>query len=153
ERRLRANADTQLPPRLLDDVCGRQIVLLGESPTHGFGVSMRLKAELVRTAIERCHIDAVFFESGVYDFLKIEADLASGRPVDPATLMSAVGLLWTNAVVAPLISFLADRANHGPLVLGGLDDQIGRGTYAQRSMAADLVRPLEGDEKTECLAT
>jgi erythromycin esterase-like protein len=153
EQRARNKADPQLPPRLLDDACGRQIVLLGESPTHGFGVSMRLKAELVRTVVERCHVDAVFFESGIYDFLKIEADLGSGRPVSPATLMSAVGLLWNNADVAPLTSFLADRANHGHLVLGGLDDQIGRGTYAQRSMAADLVRPLEGDARTECLAT
>ena len=67
---LPAAADTQLPPRLLADLCGRQIVLLGESPTHGFGVSMRLKADLVRTLVERCHVDAVFFESGVYDFLK-----------------------------------------------------------------------------------
>lgn len=153
ERRVRARADAQLPPRLVDDACSRQIVLLGESPTHGFGASMRLKAELVRTLVERCHVDAVFFESGVYDFLKIEGDLGSGRPVGASTLMAAVGLLWHNADVAPLISFLADRANHGHLVLGGLDDQIGRGTYAQRSMAADLVRPLDGDEKTECLAT
>ena len=151
--RVRAGADPQVPPRLVDDVCGRQILLLGESPTHGFGVSMRLKAELVRAVVERCHVDAVFFESGVYDFLKIEADLGSGRPAVPATLMAAVGLLWNNADVAPMISFLADRANHGHLALGGLDDQIGRGTYAQRSMSADLVRPLEGDEKTACLAT
>ena len=147
ERRARTEADTQLPPRLLDDACGRQIVLLGESPTHGFGVSMRLKAELVRTVLERCHVDAVFFESGIYDFLKIEADLFSGRPVSPATLMSAVGLLWNNADVAPLTSFLANRANQGHLVLGGLDDQIGRGTYAQRSMAADLVRPSTAMKK------
>lgn len=153
ERRVQARAGPELPPRLVDDACGRQVVLLGESPTHGFGVSMRLKAELVRAVVERCHVDAVFFESGVYDFLKIDADLRSGRPVGPATLMAAVGLLWNNADVAPLISFLADRANHGHLVLGGLDDQIGRGTYAQHSMAADLVRPLEGDEKAACLAT
>ncbi len=153
KRRVPAGADSQLPPRLLEDACGRRIVLLGESPTHGFGVSMRLKADLVRTLVERCHVGAVFFESGVYDFLKIEADLGSGRSVDPATLMAAVGLLWNNADVAPLTSFLADRANQGHLVLGGLDDQIGRGTYAQRSMAPDLVRPLDGDERTECLTT
>jgi len=153
ERRVQSKADLQIPPRLLDDACGRQIGLLGESPTHGFGVSMRLKAELVRTLVERCHVDAVFFESGVYDFLKIEADLGSGRPVDAATVMAAVGLLWNNADVAPLTAFLADRASHGHLVLGGLADQIARGTYAQHSMAADLVRPLEGDERTSCLAT
>ena len=153
ERVVRVATDPLIPPRLLADACGRQIVLLGESPTHGFGVSMRLKAALVRTLVERCHVDAVFFESGIYDFLKIETDLSSGRPVSPATLMAAVGLLWNNADVAPLTSFLAARANHGHLLLGGLDDQIGRGTYAQRSMAADLVRPLEDDEKTECLAT
>ena len=151
--RARANADTPLPRQLLNDTCGRQIVLLGESPTHGFGVSMRLKAQLVRTLVERCQFDAVFFESGVYDFLKIEADRGSGRPVDPAALTAAVGLLWKNADVAPLIPFLADRANRGHLLLGGLDDQLGRGTYAQHSMAADLVRPLDEDEKTTCLAT
>jgi erythromycin esterase-like protein len=153
ERRVRTKADIQLPPRLLGDACGRQIVLLGESPTHGFGVSMRLKAELVRTMVERCDVDAVFFESGIYDFLKIDADLRSGRAVDPPTLMAAIGLLWNNADVAPLTSFLADRANHRHLMLGGLDDQIGRESYAQRSMAADLVRPLEGDEQRDCLAT
>ena len=148
-----ATADTLLPSRLLDDACGRQIVLLGESPTHGFGVSMRLKAQLVRGLVERCHVDAVFFESGVYDFLKIESDRAAGRPVEAAAINAAIGLLWSNADVAPLAPFLADRVNHAHLALGGLDDQIGRDTYAQRSMAADLVQRLEGEERASCLAT
>lgn len=36
--------------------------------------------------------------------------------------------------------------------MGGLDDQLARGTYAQREMPADLAAHLQGDEKARCLA-
>ena len=41
----------------------------------------------------------------------------------------------------------------GSVTLGGLDDQLGAGTYAQREMPSDLVQYLQGDERSRCLAT
>ena len=43
---------------------------------------MRLKADLVRTLVERWRVDAVFFESGVYDFLKMNQGIHSSQQVD-----------------------------------------------------------------------
>jgi erythromycin esterase-like protein len=60
-------------------LCGRQIVLLGESPTHGFGKTMRFKAELVRELVDGCQFDTVFFESGIYDFLYIQTKIKHGE--------------------------------------------------------------------------
>jgi hypothetical protein len=51
--------------------------------------------------------------------------------------------------VQSLIPFLRDKVEAGTLTLGGLDDQIGRGTYAQREMSSDLVQYLEGDERSK----
>jgi len=52
-----------------------------------------------------------------------------------------------------LIPFLLENARIGKVVLGGLDDQLARGTYAlQGAILPDLVEYLQGDEKTQCLA-
>ena len=53
----------------------------------------------------------------------------------------------------PLIPFLRGKVNAGSLALGGLDDQIARGTYAQHEMPSDLVEYLQDDERSLCLAT
>ena len=52
----------------------------------------------------------------------------------------------------PLIPFFLEKAKAGSVTLGGLDDQLQRGTYAQQEMASDLVEYLQGDEKSRCLA-
>ena len=93
----------------------------------------------------------LFFESGAYDFLKIQQTLKAGRPVDQATLAAAIGGLWANREVEPLIAFLVDGTQRGTVVLGGLDDQLGRGTYAQQRMAFDLVEPLHDGDRERCL--
>ena len=138
--------------RVLHDLCGKQIVLLGESPSHGFGRTMRYKSELVQALVDGCHFNAVFFESGVYDFLNIQRELASGHEVTEKAIAAAIGGLWANRDVAPLIPFLTQRVLQGKLVLGGIDDQLGRGTYAQNNMPSDLVQHLEGETKARCLA-
>lgn len=43
------------------------------------------------------------------------------------------------------------KGDGSSLTLGGLDDQIGAGSYASRQMSSDLVRPLQGDERSRCL--
>jgi len=138
---------------LVHDLCGKRVAFLGEAPMHGFGKTLELKVELVRRLVDECHYNALFVESGAYDFLHIQKALKSGHVVTQPMIAAAIGGLWANREVEPLIPFLLEKAQRGALVLGGLDDQLGRGTYAQREMPADLVEHLQGPDKTQCLAT
>jgi erythromycin esterase-like protein len=132
--------------------CGKSVALLGESPVHGFGRTLEFKVAVARRLVEECHFRGLFIESGIYDFLHIETTVASGKPVTRPMVEAAIGGLWATAEVDSLIPFLLDRVQSGALVLGGLDDQLGRGTWAQLNMPAELAGLLEGDAKSRCLA-
>lgn len=142
---------TPVSDRVVHDICGKRIAFLGESPTHGFGESLQLKVEIARRLVEECHFDAFFIESGAYDFLKIRKELKAGRSVDQPSVAAAIGGLWANREMEPLIPFLVERAQRGRLVLGGLDDQLGRGTYAVKGMVSDLVASLPDDDRARCV--
>jgi erythromycin esterase-like protein len=137
--------------QVVHDLCGKRVALLGEPRTHGFGRTLQFKVEVARRLVDECHYNAFFIESGAYDFLNIQKALKSGRPITEPMIAAAIGGLWANREVEPLIPFLLEKAQSGALVLGGLDDQLGRGTYAQNQMPADLVEYLEGDDKARCL--
>ena len=138
---------------VVHDLCGKRIALLGESPLHGFGKTLEFKVTVVRRLVDECHYTAFFNESGTYDFLNIRKKLESGGKITQPMLTAAIGGLWAVREVEPMIPFLVERANAGTLFLGGLDDQLQRGTYAQLEMPADLVRYLQGDAKRDCLRT
>jgi erythromycin esterase-like protein len=142
---------TAVVDRVVQDLCGKRVALLGESPTHAFGEVLRLKVDIARRLVEECHFDAFLIESGAYDFLKIRKALKAGRPVDQSGVAAAIGGLWAHREVEPMIPFLLEKAQRGTLVLGGLDDQLGRGTYAQQRMAFDLVESLRDDTRERCL--
>lgn len=133
-------------------MCGRSVALIGESPVHGFGDTLTFKVELVRQLVDQCHYNAVFFESGLYDFLNIEKTVKAGQGATDSMIAAAIGGLWANKEVQPLIPFLRERVTSGGSYLGGLDDQLERGSWAQTGMASALVTSLEGDERARCLA-
>ena len=134
-------------------LCGKSVALLGESPVHGFGKTLEFKVELVRRLIDECHYNALFVESGTYDYINIQKKLKSGQDVTDSMISAAIGGIWAAKEVQPLIPFLREKVKAGSVTLGGLDDQLGSGTYAQREMPSDLVQYLQGDEKSRCLAT
>jgi erythromycin esterase-like protein len=138
--------------RAVRDLCGKSVAMLGESPLHGFGKTLEFKVELVQRLVNECHFNAFFIESGAYDFLNVQRRLKSGQEVTEPMLAAAIGGLWATREVQPLIPFLLEKAKAGSVVLGGLDDQLGRGTWAQREMPADLAGHLAGGEKSRCLA-
>jgi len=138
--------------RVVGDLCGTNIAMLGESPLHGFGNTLEFKVGLVRRLVDECHFNAFFIESGIYDFLNIQRRLNSGQEVTEPMVATAIGGLWATREVQPLIPFLFEKAKAGSLVLGGLDDQLGRGSWAQREMPAYLAGHLSDDEKSRCLA-
>jgi len=134
------------------DLCGKNLALLGESPVHGFGKTLEFKVELVRRLVDECHYNGLFVESGTYDYINIDKKLRSGQDVTDAMISAAIGGLWANKEVQAIVPFLRERVKNGSLTLGGLDDQLGAGTYAQHEMPADLVQYLQGDERSRCLA-
>ncbi len=133
------------------ETCGKSVALIGESGVHGFGKTLEFKVELVRRLIDECHYNAVFFESGIYDFLNIQELVKSGHEVTDAMIAAAIGGLWANKEVQQLIPFLRERVTSGSVYLGGLDDQLGRGTWAVKEMPFDLAASLPVDQKARCL--
>ena len=134
------------------EMCGKSVALIGEPLVHGFGKTLEFKVELVRRLTDECHHNAVFFESGIYDFLNIQEQVESGREVSDSMVAAAIGGLWANKEVQRPIPFLRERATRGSVYLGGLDDQLGRGTWAQKEMPSALAAHLPGDQKARCLA-
>src|SRR5262249_17538251 len=53
---------------LVDDLCTKSVVLLGEEGHHAGGHTVEVKSELVKRLIERCGFNAVYFESSAYEF-------------------------------------------------------------------------------------
>jgi erythromycin esterase-like protein len=150
-----AVAETRAPSisdLVVHELCGKRVAFLGEAPMHGFGNTLQFKVEVARRLVTECHYNAFFIESGAYDFLNIQKALKSGRTVTVPMIAAAIGGLWATREVEPLLPFLLEKAESGVLVLGGLDDQLGRGTYAQQQMPPDLVKYLQGDDKVQCLA-
>jgi erythromycin esterase-like protein len=138
--------------QVVQELCGKTVALLGESPMHGFGKTLQFKVEVARRLIDECHYRAFFIESGIYDFLDIQKKLESGGQVTQPMIAAAIGGLWATREVEPLVPFLLEKAQRGAVLLGGLDDQLARGTYAQQEMPAHLVEYLQGDARTQCLS-
>jgi erythromycin esterase-like protein len=133
--------------QVIHDLCGKSVVLLGEPPVHGFGKVLDFKAELTRRLINECHFNGFFIESGIYDFLNIQKVHRSGIRVREEMVRAAIGGIWANQEMERLVPDLTQGAESGTLTLGGLDDQLSRGTYAQREMTGNLVRYISGDNK------
>ena len=145
------NEDKEIEP-VVRALCGKRVALLGETPVHGFGETLKFKVEVVHRLVDECHYNALFWESGIYDYVNIEKKLKSGHDVTGAMISAAIGGLWANREVQPLVPFLRERVMAGRLTLGGLDDQIGAHSYASREMSSDLVESLRGDERSRCFA-
>lgn len=136
--------------RIVRDLCDKRLALLGEESHHGNARTIAFKVELTRRLVEECQYNAFFIETGTYDFLDIQARLKEGQPASEDRMAAAIGGMWANQEMAPLIPFLTGRLNAGTLVVGGIDDQINRGTYAQRQMTRELIPALEGPRQAEC---
>lgn len=142
--------------RVQDQLCDKQVVLLGESGTHGDGATESFKAELIPKLVEDCGFNLILFESSFYEFAKINLDLDQGRKINSLNMANAIGGLWnTDEEVQSLLSFLTDYANAGVLRVAGIDDQLsGRGQdYANLQMPKDVVQGLALSMAAECQQT
>jgi erythromycin esterase-like protein len=133
------------------DLCHRQIVMLGESSTHGDGHTEVFKVALVKRLVNECGFTSVYFEASHYEFLHIAARLRAGETVTADEVSAAVGGLWRfDREFQPLALFLAAKA--GLVSLGGIDDQLGQlgQDYANVAMVAELTGLLPLQRAQRC---
>jgi erythromycin esterase-like protein len=135
------------------DVCHRQVVMLGESATHGDGHTEAFKVALVERLVNECGFDSVFFEASHYEFINIARRLRTGQAVSVDQVSSAVGGLWKfDREFQPLVPFLLAKAQAGQISLGGIDDQLGQmgQDYANVEMVTDLTGFLPQQQRQDC---
>jgi erythromycin esterase-like protein len=133
----------------LADLCTRDLVVLGEDPSHGSGEAMRSKAWLVNRLVDHCGFDALAFEAQVYDLLALE----DARVYSETEVLAAIGGLWSHAAeVQTLVEALQGRLESGGLRLLGIDPQIGGASqrYSQQQLPGRLAAVLEGETRTRC---
>jgi erythromycin esterase-like protein len=138
--------------RLVHDVCGKRIVLLGEDLHHGSGRTLELKTKITKRLIEHCGFRGVLFESSFYEFVHLQHVIDAGKAT-PEDVADAIGAKWTAAESSrPLVSYLFTKAVSGEVMLGGLDPQIGGrfSHYEAERLAGDLVRYLPQDGRQRC---
>lgn len=136
----------------VDDICGRDVALLGEA-THGDGRTIVFKAALVRRLVTECGYNAIFFEASHYDFLDMSRRLRVGEPISEEMVASSIGRIWNQyEEMQPLIAWMSEEAAAGRLQLGGLDDQLGSAGayYSIAAMPGDLASVLEEPRRQLC---
>jgi erythromycin esterase-like protein len=132
-------ADTlSVEARVAEAVCDKQVVVLGELPSHGEARGFQAKARIVERLVDRCGFDALLFEAAVYDFVGFQEAAAQGRAA-PLQLDRAIGGFWWTRELADWRRWLFRWATAGGLVLGGLDDQVGATAHYARATLPGLV--------------
>ena len=124
--------------RIVEAVCDRQVVVLGQLPSHGEARAFGAKARIVESLVRRCGFDALLFEAAAYDFLGLQQAVAERR-ADPLQLDRAIGGFWWTRELAQWRGWLFQQAVDGRLVLGGLDDQPGATAHHAREVLPALV--------------
>lgn len=137
---------------LVKDVCGKQLVLLGEDANHSSGATLALKVELVKRLVNECHYSAVLFESQAYDFIDLQHAI-DARTATTEQVNAAIGGLWSKArETVPLVDFLYANGMAGRSSLGGLDPQIGGATqrYTKQQLPTLLAGYLPVAHREDC---
>jgi erythromycin esterase-like protein len=125
--------------QVAETVCDRQIVVLGELPSHGEARAFQAKAEIVEQLVDRCGFDTVFFEAPIYEFLGFQEAVAEDRAL-PVQLDRAIGGFWLSRELSAWRGWLFSQSIDGQLLLGGLDDQPqSRTAEYGRATLPDLV--------------
>lgn len=138
--------------RAADAVCNKQVVVLGELPSHGEGRAFVAKAAIVRRLVAKCGFNAVLFEAPVYDFIGFQKAVA-GMAATQAQLDNAIGRFWMTKDLADWRAWLLDRAQLGNLRVSGLDDQVSATSqYARDALPGLVAAHLPGDSAAQCAA-
>jgi erythromycin esterase-like protein len=138
---------------VVNAVCRKQVVLLGELPTHGEAMAFDAKSKIADGLIARCGFTAILFEAPIYDFIGFERAAAT-HGATQALLDDAIGRFWWTRELAPWRGALFEAAAHRKLVVGGLDDQISiTSHYAQAKLPQLVAAASPQGTAMECRQT
>lgn len=138
--------------RLVGDLCGKEVVFLGEGAEHDGDATLAVKVAVVRDLIDHCGFNTLMFESQVYDFYDL-GRLYRSKQATPEHLYDAIGGLWsTSGEIDNLVPYLHSKATTGQVTLWGLDPQMGGATqlFTQQRLARELASVLSEERKTAC---
>ena len=138
---------------VVNAVCQKQIVLLGEPPSHGEALAFDAKSKIVDRLVAQCGFSAILFEAPIYDFLGFER-AAAAHTATPEQLDNAIGRFWWTRELTPWRRSLFDAATRQQVVVGGLDDQISiTSHYAQSALPRLVAAASSESTATECRQT
>jgi len=138
---------------VLNAVCFKQVVLLGEAPSHGEALGFDAKARITDQLVARCGFKVVLFEAPIYDFLGF-AMAVKTHTAKPDDLDNAIGRFWWTRELAPWRGRLFEASTQGRLALGGIDDQVSiTSHYAQAALPQLISAASSKTTATECRET
>lgn len=136
--------------QVIDAVCDKQVVALGELPSHGEAGGFRFKASIVQGLVERCGFAAVLFEAPIYGFIGFNKAAAQDNATQ-AQLDRAIGKFWWMQELTDWREWLFRQSVAHRLLLGGLDDQISATSQYAMDMLPGLARvKLPPEDAAEC---
>jgi erythromycin esterase-like protein len=118
--------------------CEKDIVLLGELPSHGEAKTHAMKAAIVQELVQSCSFDAVLYEAAIYDFIGFK-EAAQNQKATTRLLDNAIGRFWLTRDLAPYRSWLFEQATSKGTYIGGMDDQLSVTSEYGRSRLPQLV--------------
>jgi len=138
---------------VVNAVCQKQIVLLGELPTHGEAQTFDAKAKIADRLIAQCGFKAILFEAAIYDFIGLER-AAETRTARPEQLDNAIGRFWWTRELTPWRRALFEAATRQRVVVGGLDDQVSITSHYAEAVLPRLIAAASSESTaTECRQT
>lgn len=130
--------------------CDKQVVVLGELPTHGESLGFQAKADITQQLIERCHFKALFFEAPLYDFIGFQ-QAAVEKSAEQVQLDRAIGGFWLTRELKAWREWLFAQATTKNLILAGLDDQISASSeYARTTLPRIVASAFTQQNDAKC---
>jgi len=134
-------------------VCQKQIVLLGELPSHGEAHIFDAKSKIADRLVAQCGFTAILFEAAIYDFIGLERAADTGTAT-PEQLDNAIGRFWWTRELTPWRRALFEAATRHRVVVGGLDDQVSiTSHYAEAALPRLIAAASSESTATECRQT
>jgi erythromycin esterase-like protein len=151
--RAEERTEQSLVDGVVNAVCRKQIVLLGEPPSHGEARAFGLKSRITDRLVAECGFSGILFEAPVYDFVGLQRAVETGTAT-PEQLDNAIGRFWWTRELLPWRRSLFEAAASKRLVVGGLDDQVSiTSHYARETLPRLIAAGSSESTATQCRET
>lgn len=147
------NTSHAVTDEIVADVCQKEVVVLGELPSHGESLTFQAKAAVVKKLVNQCGFDQIYFEAPIYEFLAY-GNALQNKQATAHNLDDAMGGFWLTKELAEWRSWLYQQSLKGHIHLAGLDDQISASSRLTRIELPKLYALyLPIDQQKKCQET